>query len=355
MRPTNLKPGMKIYELTILDFDEEKMDFRLKNNKQRKIFYKCKCSCGTICSIDKYRLEKGKVKSCGCLTKHKSPNNFKSLVGEKFGNLLVMSIDREKMNEYNKDSRCFRTFYKCKCDCGNKTTVEASHLKSKKTISCGCIRKQALAIKKPINLVGDTYGRLIVLNLDKNRSSKYRKYWICRCQCGNIKSISAGKLRSGSTVSCGCYAKYLASISGTKLGKNFDKYNKYKWYFIKNTKKVYCKSSYEVLYANYLIINEINFEYEPKTFVLKENVRYTPDFYLPKSNTYIEIKGTDLINNQKDKREMFSKIENLKTFFYEDLYEICDLKYKHSYEYIRKAKTLNLLPEDYLGLLIYYN
>jgi len=50
------------------------------------------------------------------------------------------------------------------------------------------------------------------------------------------------------------------------------------------------KSSWEVAYAKWLDKQDIKWEYELKTFDLG-NTTYTPDFYLPKKNTYIEIKG----------------------------------------------------------------
>lgn len=50
------------------------------------------------------------------------------------------------------------------------------------------------------------------------------------------------------------------------------------------------RSSWEVAYAKYLDKNNIKWLYESKTFDLG-NTTYTPDFYLPKENKYIEIKG----------------------------------------------------------------
>ena len=38
---------------------------------------------------------------------------------------------------------------------------------------------------------------------DKNGKALYE----CKCDCGNIKTMTAGDLKSGRVVSCGCYAK----------------------------------------------------------------------------------------------------------------------------------------------------
>ena len=55
-------------------------------------------------------------------------------------------------------------------------------------------------------------------------------------------------------------------------------------------KHTWFKSSYEIAYAKYLTKNHVKWQYEPKAFDLG-NTTYRPDFYLPKSNIWIEVKG----------------------------------------------------------------
>ena len=55
-------------------------------------------------------------------------------------------------------------------------------------------------------------------------------------------------------------------------------------------KGIWMRSTWEVKYAKYLDRRGTKWLYESKTFDLGE-VSYTPDFYLPEINTYIEIKG----------------------------------------------------------------
>jgi hypothetical protein len=55
-------------------------------------------------------------------------------------------------------------------------------------------------------------------------------------------------------------------------------------------KDILMRSTWEVAYAKYLDKQNIKWLYESKTFDLG-NTTYTPDFYLPESNTYVEIKG----------------------------------------------------------------
>lgn len=57
-------------------------------------------------------------------------------------------------------------------------------------------------MKKEINLIGQRFGRLVVIKKDETRI-KYR-CWICQCDCGVTKSIIEGSLKRGMTKSCGC-------------------------------------------------------------------------------------------------------------------------------------------------------
>ena len=52
------------------------------------------------------------------------------------------------------------------------------------------------------------------------------------------------------------------------------------------------RSSWERLYALYLDTHNIRWQYENKTFDL-DSTTYTPDFYLPHTDEFIEIKGFD--------------------------------------------------------------
>lgn len=53
---------------------------------------------------------------------------------------------------------------------------------------------------------GNRYGRLTVLYRDesKPKGHGHKAWWVCRCDCGNIKSIKGENLRRGATQSCGC-------------------------------------------------------------------------------------------------------------------------------------------------------
>lgn len=78
---------------------------------------------------------------------------------------------------------------------------------------------------KIIDLTGEKYGKLTVLKMvERNSSNKVQ--WLCQCECGNLKKVTAGHLRSGHTKSCGCY-NLESSISAniTHGGKGTRLYN----------------------------------------------------------------------------------------------------------------------------------
>jgi len=72
------------------------------------------------------------------------------------------------------------------------------------------IIKDQLLSKREISrnfcLTGQKFGRLTVIK--KIGSNKWRKtIWLCKCDCGNEKSIIGLHLKSGNTKSCGCVRK----------------------------------------------------------------------------------------------------------------------------------------------------
>lgn len=128
------------------------------------------------------------------------------LTGEKYGRLTVLEQDFDHTLS-NK-----RTYWKCKCDCGNTISVAAQSLrrKSNPTRSCGCIRLENNKNRKGISnhkvpMVGKKFGRLTVLRESEKRSGKRRKLmYHCICECGNECDVVGEGLRNGYTKSCGC-------------------------------------------------------------------------------------------------------------------------------------------------------
>lgn len=71
------------------------------------------------------------------------------------------------------------------------------------------------------DLTGMKFGRLTVLRLDEKQSTPSGKYWVCKCDCGNIKTVSGDSLKKpegakGSCKSCGCLKRELIKERHTK-------------------------------------------------------------------------------------------------------------------------------------------
>lgn len=74
-----------------------------------------------------------------------------------------------------------------------------------------------------INLVGEKYGRLTVIEFVK--LEKHKTYWKCICDCGLTVIATGNNLRSGNTKSCGCLRREMTAEQGkanTKHGESHD-------------------------------------------------------------------------------------------------------------------------------------
>jgi len=74
---------------------------------------------------------------------------------------------------------------------------------------------------KQVNLTDKRFGRLVALSYDKNSHK-----WLCMCDCGKEKLVSAGHLLDGHAKSCGCLnsevtieRNYRHGLYGTRIYK----------------------------------------------------------------------------------------------------------------------------------------
>lgn len=90
------------------------------------------------------------------------------LSGRKFARLLVLSFIEKTPTGY---------FWKCKCDCGNETRVDATKLQSGHTKSCGCFSRERTSQARYIH--GGSSPR------SQDRDPEYRTWTAMRCRCSN--------------------------------------------------------------------------------------------------------------------------------------------------------------------------
>ena len=219
----------------------------------------CKCDCGNDTIVLATNLKKGTTKSCGCYSIEQAKKRlFKDLTGQKFGRLTAI---KPIENHTNSNGKFMMTKWLCRCDCGNECNVQSGNLLSGHTLSCGCYNKEQASKRSLINLVGQRFGKLMVLERVENEitsSGNSVVMWRCLCDCGEEIIVRSSALLHGYTKSCGCM-----------------------------------KSHGEYYISTYLLSNSINFEKQKKFSDLLGvgggNLSY--DFYLPNHNMLIECQG----------------------------------------------------------------
>ena len=118
--------GKKFNKWTVLQYNHK------TKGKGRKVFYKCRCDCGTITNVSYGNLINNQSKCCGCDGKKilvKRNRMFsKDLKNNRYGKLIALEL---KQNETG------RSFWLCKCDCGKKKLIRSNSLISNHIRSCG--------------------------------------------------------------------------------------------------------------------------------------------------------------------------------------------------------------------------
>jgi hypothetical protein len=74
-----------------------------------------------------------------------------------------------------------------------------------------------------IDLSGKVFERWTVLERDSAtpHGSGIQTRWICKCECGTIRSVPGGGLRGGGSKSCGCLAKEVATTHGMRFSREY--------------------------------------------------------------------------------------------------------------------------------------
>lgn len=72
----------------------------------------------------------------------------------------------------------------------------------------------------PLDLVGQKFGKLSVIERAENNRFGQTQ-WLCKCECGQEKVISANSLMKGATKTCGLHRKSnnFLDITGQKFGR----------------------------------------------------------------------------------------------------------------------------------------
>ncbi len=135
------------------------------------------------------------------------------LVGKRVGKLVIL---RRVLDITGRQ----QSWFLCRCDCGIRKKVLGYYLNKRKTISCGCIQKEAVKSARLIKIDRrKNFGRLKILGGPIKRNAK--TYYPCKCSCGSITQIESYVLRHGMTLSCGCLQREAVTTHGKSQTKEY--------------------------------------------------------------------------------------------------------------------------------------
>ena len=202
-------------------------------------------------------------------------NNFEKynyLIGTKINQWTILDI--VPPNEKHS-----RVFAKCQCECGTIKETRLSYVVDGRSKNCGCGRKETLKEIRTKNLIGQRFGKLVVIEMLEERNKNGRIVYRCKCDCGNEVNVLANSLTTYHTLSCGCLVSY---------------WNMYIQQFLEK--------------------REI--EYRSEYTIHIEDNYYRYDFYLPQYNLFIEYDGQQHYepvrfhgDNIEDNKNAFRKIQ----------------------------------------------
>jgi hypothetical protein len=135
------------------------------------------------------------------------------MTGQTFNHLVVIALHKSKARD---GALCWT----CECKCGTLKIVSGHALRSGTTKSCGClIRENGKGnTSRRIDLVGRTFGRLLVKQLVSAIGGKLR--WLCMCTCGTAHEATSSALTSGNVQSCGCWLRECRVTNKTTHGQS---------------------------------------------------------------------------------------------------------------------------------------
>lgn len=96
----------------------------------------CRCDCGRQAVASVSNLNRGAVKSCGCMA---NDHHYENLSGKRFGMVVPLRFIGNAQNR--------GAVWECKCDCGNIKNIRASDLKKGSVKSCGCMQLREVLAK----------------------------------------------------------------------------------------------------------------------------------------------------------------------------------------------------------------
>lgn len=243
----------------------------------------------------------------------KRTKRFKSLVGHKFGRLSVLQLSI--VNKHRK------SIWECLCDCGKIKIVLGDSLLHKGISSCGCdtqIKRKITNIKKygfenpmqngqvrnkSVLAVVQKYGLdYIFKDREKMKLGMIKKFG-----CNN-PAFSEDIQKSRKQTLIERYGVDNPTKNKKIRLKAAKSSNKTRSVVYWETGEIFDLEGWEDFAAEYWNKNKTKYTPQPKTFDLDGLKTYTPDFYLPEQDLWIEVKGRWYDENSKEKWERFHQL-----------------------------------------------
>ena len=144
-----------------------------------------------------------------------------------------------KQFEFNKS----KSYYKC--DCGQILIVANNDVQKNYMTDCGCnFTPTSKALNSFNNFLNPT--KLTLLCICGTTTNKIKhSIWKMQCYCGNMFAARGFNVKSGDTISCGCYHNKSHSLQGGLLSKFPKEYSSY------NSMIARCVDTRHVSYGNY--------------------------------------------------------------------------------------------------------
>lgn len=100
--------------------------------------------------------------------------------------------------------------------------------------------------KPLINMLNQRFGRLVVIAYT-GKNMDGRAVWLCKCDCGDTVEIPRNRLVKGTTTSCGCYRREVATARAQTHGLSKHKHLAWVYHAIKQR----CYNSNNKSYKDY--------------------------------------------------------------------------------------------------------
>lgn len=202
-------------DLTGQTFEKLSVLFRVQNDKQGNSRWLTSCECGNTLVARGTSLRSKHTCSCGCaqslIVSEKLCHEF--IPGERIGYWTVM----HRANGYIGKG----AYWHVKCRCGEERDIKAQQLRSRHSLSCGCMHRELVNNAIAIDLTGLKFGLLTVVSMSNQRING-SVCWNVICECGTEKCVSGLGLRQGTTVSCGCQNRSSGEVLIADLLKQHD-------------------------------------------------------------------------------------------------------------------------------------